>query len=192
VLSILARAEVDGARLTDDELLQFAFLLLVAGNETTRNLIALGTLALISHPDQCARLRADPSLIPAAVEEMLRWTSPVTHMARTATEDVEIRGQLIREGEVVVMFYGSANRDEEIFGPDAEEFRIDRHPNPHIAFGCGEHACIGAQLARIEATIMFEELLKRYTGFQLDGDVERVLATMVPGVKTMPLRLEGR
>ena len=192
VLSILARAEVDGARLTDDELLQFAFLLLVAGNETTRNLIALGTLALISHPDQCSRLRADPSLIPAAVEEMLRWTSPVTHMARTATEDVEIRGQLIRKGEVVVMFYGSANRDEEIFGPDAEEFRIDRHPNPHIAFGCGEHACIGAQFARIEATIMFEELLKRYTGFQLDGDVERVLATMVPGVKTMPLRLEGR
>jgi cytochrome P450 len=192
VLSILAHASVDGAQLTDDELLQFAFLLLVAGNETTRNLIALGTLALISHPEQCDQLRADPSLIPGAVEEMLRWTSPVTHMARTATEDVEIRGQLIRKGEVVVMFYGSANRDEEIFGPDAEDFRITRNPNPHIAFGCGEHACIGAQLARIEATIMFEELLKRYTGFALDGDVERIYATMVPGVKTMPLRLGGQ
>lgn len=191
VLSILAHAEVDGVQLTDDELLQFAFLLLVAGNETTRNLIALGTLALISHPEQCDQLRADPALIPGAVEEMLRWTSPVTHMARTATEDVEIRGQLIRKGEVVVMFYGSANRDEEIFGPDAEDFRITRNPNPHIAFGCGEHACIGAQLARIEATIMFEELLKRYTGFELDGDVERIYATMVPGVKTMPLRLGG-
>jgi cytochrome P450 len=192
VLAILTHAEVDGAQLTDDELLQFAFLLLVAGNETTRNLIALGTLALISYPDQCDRLRTDPALIPGAVEEMLRWTSPVTHMARTATEDVEIRGQLIRRGEVVVMFYGSANRDEEIFGPDAEEFRITRNPNPHIAFGCGEHACIGAQLARIEATIMFEELLRRYTGFQLDGDVERIYATMVPGVKTMPLRLGGQ
>ena len=189
VLSVLAHAEVDGQKLTDEELLQFAFLLLVAGNETTRNLIALGTLALISHPEQCQALVEDPTLIPSAVEEMLRWTSPITHMARTATEDVEIRGQLIRKGEVVVMFYGSANRDEEIFGSDAEEFRITRNPNPHIAFGCGEHACIGAQLARIEATIMFEELLKRYTKLEVVGDVERMRATMVPGVKRMPVRL---
>ena len=189
VLSILAEAEVDGERLTDDELLQFAFLLLVAGNETTRNLIALGTLALISHPEQCRLLKDDPSLIPGAIEEMLRWTSPVTHMARTATEDVEIRGQLIRKGEVVVMFYGSANRDEEIFGSDAEDFDVTRTQNPHIAFGCGEHACIGAQLARIEATIMFEELLKRYTKIESAGEVKRMLATMVPGVKRMPIRL---
>ena len=189
VLSILAHAEVDGQRLGDHELLQFAFLLLVAGNETTRNLIALGTLALISHPVQCKQLVDDPSLIPGAVEEMLRWTSPVTHMARTATEDVEIRGQLVKKGEVVVMFYGSANRDEDIFGPDAEEFRVSRNPNPHIAFGCGEHACIGAQLARLEATILFEELLKRYSGLEVVGDVERMRATMVPGVKRMPIRL---
>ena len=106
------------------------------GNETTRNLIALGTLALIAHPDQCRLLVDDPSLIPGAVEEMLRWTSPVVHMARTATTDVEIRGQRIAEGDVVVMLYGSANRDEEIFGPDSEEFKVTRHPNPHIAFGC--------------------------------------------------------
>jgi len=189
VLSVLAHAEVDGQRLADDELLQFAFLLLVAGNETTRNLIALGTLALISHPEQCSQLVDDPSLIPGAVEEMLRWTSPVTHMARTATEDVELRGRLIKKGESVVMFYGSANRDEEIFGVDAEEFRINRNPNPHIAFGCGEHACIGAQLARLEATILFEELLKRYTGLEVVGTVERMRATMVPGVKWMPVRL---
>ena len=123
MLSVLSTAEVDGAKLTDDDLLNFAFLLLVAGNETTRNLIALGTLALIEHPDQCAQLAHDPSLIPGAVEEMLRWTTPVTHMARIATADVEIRGQLISEGDVVVMLYGSANRDEEIFGPDAEDFR---------------------------------------------------------------------
>ena len=189
VLSVLAHAEVDGQRLADDELLQFAFLLLVAGNETTRNLIALGTLALISHPEQCSQLVDDPSLIPGAVEEMLRWTSPVTHMARTATEDVELRGRLIKKGESVVMFYGSANRDEEIFGVDAEEFRISRNPNPHIAFGCGEHACIGAPLARLEATILFEELLKRYTGLEVVGTVERMRATMVPGVKRMPVRL---
>ena len=129
LLSIV-EAEVDGDRLTDDDLLNFSFLLLVAGNETTRNLIALGTLALIDHPDECAKLVDDPTLIPGAVEEMLRWTSPVTHMARTATVDVEIRGQRISEGDTVVMLYGSANRDEEIFGADAEEFKVDPPPEP--------------------------------------------------------------
>ena len=189
MLSVLSTAEVDGARLTDDDLLNFAFLLLVAGNETTRNLIALGTLALIDHPDETAMLVADPSLIPAAVEEMLRWTSPVTHMARAATADVEIRGQRIREGDMVVMLYGSANRDEEIFGSDAEEFKPTRHPNPHIAFGCGEHSCIGSQLARLEARVFFEVLLGRYPELELVGDVDRMRATMVPGVKRMPVRL---
>ena len=130
MLSVLSTAEIDGARLTDEDLLNFAFLLLVAGNETTRNLIALGTLALIEHPDECKKLVQDPALIPAAVEEMLRWCSPVTHMARTATVDVEIRGQRIREGDTVVMLYGSANRDEEIFGSDAEEFEIERASQP--------------------------------------------------------------
>jgi cytochrome P450 len=189
LLSVLAEAEIDEHRLTDEDLLNFAFLLLVAGNETTRNLIALGTLALISHPDQCRLLVEEPALIPAAVEEMLRWNSPVVHMARTATADIEIRGQLIREGDVVVMLYGSANRDEEIFGPDSEEFKVTRHPNPHIAFGCGEHSCVGAQLARLEATVLFEELLGRFPRLELVGDVDRMRATMVPGVKRMPVRL---
>ena len=189
LLSVLAEAEIDEHRLTDEDLLNFAFLLLVAGNETTRNLIALGTLALIEHPQQRRLLVDDPSLIPGAVEEMLRWNSPVVHMARAATADVEIRGQLIREGEVVVMLYGSANRDEEIFGPDSEEFKVTRHPNPHIAFGCGEHSCVGAQLARLEATVLFEELLRRFPGLELVGAVDRMRATMVPGVKRMPVRL---
>jgi len=189
MLSVLTTAEIDGAKLTDDDLLNFAFLLLVAGNETTRNLIALGTLALIAHPEETAKLTADPTLIPAAVEEMLRWTSPVTHMARAATTDVEIRGQRIREGDIVVMLYGSANRDEEIFGDDAEEFKVTRHPNPHIAFGCGEHSCIGSQLARLEARVFFEVLLGRYPRLELVGDVDRMRATMVPGVKRMPVRL---
>ena len=189
MLSVLTTAEVDGDKLTDEDLLNFAFLLLVAGNETTRNLIALGTLALIEHPDECSRLVADPTLIPSAVEEMLRWTSPVTHMARAATRDVEIRGQRIREGDMVVMLYGSANRDEEIFGSDAEEFKVTRHPNPHIAFGCGEHSCVGSQLARLEASVFFEVLLGRYPELELVGVVDRMRATMVPGVKRMPVRL---
>jgi cytochrome P450 len=189
LLSVLAGAEIDGVRLTDEDLLNFAFLLLVAGNETTRNLIALGTLALIAHPDQCRLLVEDSSLIPGAVEEMLRWNSPVTHMARTATADVEIRGQRIAEGDTVVMLYGSANRDEDIFGPDSEEFRATRHPNPHIAFGCGEHSCVGAQLARLEASVMFDELLRRFPRLELVGEVDRMRATMVPGVKRMPVRL---
>ena len=189
LLSILASAEVDGVRLTDEDLLNFSFLLLVAGNETTRNLIALGTLALIDHPDQFAMLLADPSLLPGAVEEMLRYTSPVTHMAREATEDVEIRGQLIKKGDTVVMLYGSANRDEEVFGTTGEIFDITRSPNPHIAFGAGEHACLGAQLARLEARVFFEVLLGTYPTIDLVGDVTRLRATMVPGVKRMPVRL---
>lgn len=189
LLSILAAAEVDGERLTDEDLLNFSFLLLVAGNETTRNLLALGTLALIEHPDQFALLRSDPSLLPCAVEEMLRFTSPVTHMARCATEDVEIRGQQIRAGEKVVMLYGSANRDEDVFGPGSETFDITRNPNPHIAFGAGEHACLGAQLARMEARVMFEVLLGAYPTMELTGDVTRLRATMVPGVKRMPVRM---
>ncbi|MCV7257550.1 cytochrome P450 [Mycobacterium shimoidei] len=191
LLSVLAGAEIDGQRLSDEDLLNFTFLLLVAGNETTRNLIALGTLALIEHPDQCRLLVQQPALIPGAVEEMLRWNSPVVHMARTATTDVEIRGRLIAEGDVVVMLYGSANRDEDIFGSDAEEFHITRHPNPHIAFGCGEHSCIGAQLARLEASVLFDELLRRFPRLELVGPVDRMRATMVPGVKRMPVRLGG-
>lgn len=189
LLSVLAGAEIDGVRLTDEDLLNFAFLLLVAGNETTRNLIALGTLALIAHPVQRRLLVEDRSLIPGAVEEMLRWNSPVVHMARTATADVEIRGQLIAEGDTVVMLYGSANRDEDIFGADSEEFNVTRHPNPHIAFGCGEHSCVGAQLARLEASVMFDELLRRFPRLELVGEVDRMRATMVPGVKRMPVRL---
>ena len=189
LLSVLAEAEIDEHRLTDEDLLNFAFLLLVAGNETTRNLIALGTLALISHPDQRRLLVENPALIPGAVEEMLRWNGPVVHMARTAVADVEIRGQRIAEGDVVVMLYGSANRDEDVFGSDSEEFKVTRHPNPHIAFGCGEHSCVGAQLARLEATVMFEELLGRFPKLELVGDVDRMRATMVPGVKRMPVRL---
>lgn len=189
LLSILVAAEVDGIRLTDQDLLQFCLLLLVAGNETTRNLIALGTLALIERPDQFQLLRDHPELMPSAVEELLRYTSAVANMSRCATQDVEIRGRLIREGQYVTMLYGSANRDEDVFGPTSEELDITRNPNPHLAFGCGEHSCLGAQLARLEARVLFEELLARFERIELDGAVIRMKATMVPGVKQMPVRL---
>ena len=148
-------------------------------------------MALLDYPDQFAMLRGDPSLLPGAVEEMLRFTSPVTHMAREATEDIEIRGQLIKAGDAVVMLYGSANRDEDIFGDTSEMFDITRSPNPHIAFGAGEHACLGAQLARLEARVMFEVLLSAFPSIELVGDVTRLRATMTPGVKKMPVRLRA-
>ncbi len=191
LLAILAAAEVDGLKLTDDDLLAFSFLLLVAGNETTRNLLAFGMLNLIENPDQFALLRSDHSLIPSAIEEMLRYNSPVAHMARTATADVEVGGQLIKEGDRVAMLYGAANRDEDVFGDDAEEFIITRDPNPHIAFGYGEHMCLGAQLARLEARIFFEQFLTRFSDISLVGDITRLRATMVPGVKKMPVRLKA-
>jgi len=134
-------------------------------------------------------LQSRRDLIPTAVEELLRFTSPVANMSRCATQDVEIRGRLIREGQYVTMMYGSANRDEDVFGPRSEHLDITRNPNPHLAFGCGEHSCLGAQLARLEACVLFEELLARFDHIELDGDVLRMQATMVPGVRQMPVRL---
>jgi cytochrome P450 len=189
LISILMDAEVDGERLSHGELMAFLHLLLVAGNETTRNLIAMGTLALINHPDQLQMLVEDPSLIPTAVEEMLRWISPVTHMTRYATEDVELRGQLIKKDQAVVLLYGAANRDEDVFGDNAEEFDITRKPNPHLAFGTGEHACMGLSLARLEARVFFEELLARFHRIELTSEVLRMRSTMVPGIRTMHVRL---
>jgi cytochrome P450 len=189
LISILLNAEVDGERLSPDELMAFLHLLLVAGNETTRNLIAMGTLALINHPEQMRMLVADPSLIPTAIEEMLRYISPVTHMTRWATEDVELRGKTIKKGQAVVLLYGAANRDEDVFGDTAEQFDITRNPNPHLAFGTGEHACMGLSLARLEARVFFEEFLARFDRIELTGEVLRMRSTMVPGIRTMHVRL---
>jgi cholest-4-en-3-one 26-monooxygenase len=133
--------------------------LAVAGNETTRTLISGGMLALIEHPEARARLLAEPGLMSSGVEEMLRWVTPVIHFRRTATRDVELRGQKIKEGDKVVLFYASANRDEEIF-PDAHVFDVARTPNEHLAFGTGPHACLGLNLVRLEIKVIFEELLR--------------------------------
>jgi cholest-4-en-3-one 26-monooxygenase len=185
--SELMHAEIDGNGLTPEEFNSFFILLLVAGNETTRNLISGGLLALIEHPEQRARLQANPALLPTAVEEMLRWVTPVNLFQRTATRDVELRGETIREGDNVVLFYASANRDEEMF-PDADRFDVARDPNEHLAFGIGPHFCLGANLARLEITVMFEELLRRLPDIELAGPVERLRSNFINGIKRMPVR----
>jgi len=187
-VSVLMNAEVDGARLTEMEFDAFFLLLAVAGNETTRNLISGGMLALIEHPEQRARLIADPSLIPSAVEEMLRWVTPVMHFRRTATCDTELRGVKIKENDKVVIFYSSANRDESVF-PDPDHFDVGRTPNEHLAFGIGQHFCLGANLARLEIRVLFEELLRFYPAIELAGPVLRLRSNFINGFKEIAVRL---
>jgi cytochrome P450 len=191
LLSFLARARQDGAPVPDEELLAFAVLLMVAGNETTRNSTSGGLLALLEHPEQWERLRRDPALLPSAVEEILRWTSPVVHFARTATADVELRGQKIRAGDALALFYASANRDEAVH-VDPFAFRVDRRPNRHLAFGVGEHVCLGAHVARLELRVIVAQLLRRLAHAELAGPVERLRSATVGGVKRMPIRYRLR
>jgi cytochrome P450 len=191
LVSLLARAEIDGRRLSTHDLLSYFFLLVAAGNETTRNAASGGLMALLESPDELARLQRDPSLLPGAVEEILRWTSPIVHFCRTATEDVELRGVRIRAGESIAMFYPSANRDESVFD-DAQRFRIDREPNPHLAFGIGEHFCLGAHLARMELRGLFAQLLARMTDGEIVGPVSRLRSATVGGFKALPVRLRVR
>jgi cholest-4-en-3-one 26-monooxygenase len=185
--SVLINAEVDGHQLTEMEFDAFFLLLSVAGNETTRNLISGGMLALMEHPEQRARLMADASLLPSAVEEMLRWVTPVIHFRRTATRDVELRGQTIKENDKVAIYYSSANRDEEIF-KDPMTFDVGRTPNDHIAFGIGQHSCLGLNLARLEIKLMFEEILRRMPDIELDGPVRRLRSNFINGVKSIPVK----
>src|SRR5262249_6352106 len=149
--------EIDGEQLDEMEFDAFFLLLSVAGNETTRNLISGGMLALIEHPQARAKLLADPNLLDSAVEEMLRWVTPVIHFRRTATKDTQIRGVDIKENDKVVLYYASANRDEDVFA-NGGTFDVARTPNDHIAFGIGQHSCLGLNLARLEIKAIFEEL----------------------------------
>ncbi|MFJ9690820.1 cytochrome P450 [Kitasatospora sp. NPDC101183] len=177
----------DGVPLSDRDFDNYFLLLVVAGNETTRHTISHAMLALLQHPDQLARLQEDPSLIPTAVEEFLRWASPVYHFRRTATRDVDLGGRRIREGDKVVMWYASGNRDEEVF-PDPDAFDVARPNNDHVSFGKGSpHLCLGNLLARTEIRIMFEELVPRLSSIRLTGDVPRVRSNFVNGIKKLPV-----
>jgi cholest-4-en-3-one 26-monooxygenase len=173
------------------ELLSYFFLLVVAGNETTRNSASGGLLALIENPAELAKLQADPSLVNPAVEEIVRWTSPVIQFCRTATEDLEMHGKQIRKGDAFCLFYPSANRDEEAFD-DPDSFRVDRRPNPHVGFGIGEHFCLGANLARLELRVIFAELADRLEEIELAGPVDRMRSSFLGGVKRMPIRYRLR
>ncbi len=187
LVSILLEAELEGEKLSEADLLAFCFLLIVAGNETTRNAISGGLQVLCENPDEKAKLVGDMSGIDAAVEEILRWVSPLHHMARVATADVELRGKQIKEGDRVLMWYPSANRDEDIF-KDPFRFDISREPNEHLAFGIGEHFCLGAGFARKELRVMFEELFRRFPDIELDGPPERLRSNFINGIKHLPVR----
>jgi cytochrome P450 family 142 subfamily A polypeptide 1 len=193
LVSLVVNAEVDGQRLSDQDLVFETMLILVGGDETTRHVISGGLEALLRNPDQLARLREDPArLMTPAIEEMLRWVTPIQNMNRTATRDVELRGQRIREGDRMLLLYPSADRDEAVFA-DPFRFDVGRDPNPHLAFGgFGRHHCLGAQLARLELRVLFEELLARFPEITLadpEAEPPRRRGNFVLGLEALPVRL---
>jgi cholest-4-en-3-one 26-monooxygenase len=185
--SVLVNARVAGAPLPSTDLLSYYQLLVAAGNETTRNAASGGLVALIEHPAELEKLRANPQLVNAAVEEIVRWTTPVIQFCRTPVADFTLRGQTIRAGESMCLFYASANRDEEAF-PDPDAFRVDRTPNPHLGFGIGEHFCLGANLARLELRVIFAEVARRFARLELAAEPARMRSSFIGGVKRMRVR----
>ena len=191
LMSVLLYAEVDGERLTQLQIDLFFMLLQNAGSETTRNLITTGTMALLEEPEQLERLRGDLSLLPVAIEELLRYVTPVMQFTRNAAVDTEIAGQAIAAGDHVAMFYTSANRDAAAF-EDPDRIDITRQPNDHVAFGAGgPHFCLGASLARLEAKEMFEAILTRFEGLEVAADpatLPRVHSNLIDGFASVPIR----
>jgi cytochrome P450 len=191
LVSALVQGEAEGTRLTDLEILFNCFLLIVAGQETTRNATSGGMLALIDNPQQRRRFTGDPSVMPTAIEEFLRYSSPVTHILRTAKVASELRGNKIKPGDRVVIWNASANRDEGAFA-EPDRFDITRTPNDHLAFGHGEHFCLGANLARMELRVILESIARRIPDMELAGSVERLRSNFVAGIKHMPVRFQPR
>jgi cytochrome P450 len=187
IVSVVANGRLNDAPLPPVELLSYYFLLVVAGNETTRTAMTGGLLAFLENPGEWEKLRRNPALLDSAVEEVVRWTTPVIQFVRTAAQDYELRGTRIRKGQAACLFYPSANRDEDVF-PDPFLFRVDRDPNPHIAFGMGEHVCLGAHLARLELRHAFGQLRERLERCELAGPVERIRSSFVGGIKHVPMR----
>lgn len=186
LVSALANGVVEGKPLTPPEVLFNCFIVLSGGLETTRNAISGGVLALLQHPEQLAELMENGDLMPTAVEEVLRWTSPANQFMRVAAQDTELRGKPIKRGDRVVVWFTSANRDEDVF-VDPFTFDIRRTPNDHLTFGYGEHFCLGARLARLETRIMLQEILRAMPGLQLAGEIDRLHALVVSGIKHMPV-----
>jgi cytochrome P450 len=187
IASVVANAKVDGEFLPDRDVFGYFLIIATAGHDTTSYSLTGGLKALLENPDQLAKLRADPALLPSAVDEFIRWTSPVKHFMRTATEDVEIEGKQVRKGDIVMLSYPSANRDEDVFD-DPFAFRIDRKPNRHLAFGTGPHLCLGQHLAKLELTSFMREFLARIDNVELAGTPRSVQSTFVGGVKFLPIR----
>jgi len=188
LISGLVDAEIDGQQLSRAEMLALCILLFIAGSETTMNGTSGGMLVFFDHPEQRARVTADPALLPAAVEEVLRYVSPtLVSMVRTATGDVTLRDVTIRAGQKVTLWYGSANRDEEVFA-DPDAFDASRSPNEHLAFGFGAHFCLGAQLARLELRVIFEQLFTRLPGLAVTGEPRRLRSNIFNGLERLPVR----
>jgi len=191
LMSILVHAEIDGEGLDDDALLQESLLILVGGDETTRHVISGGMDALLGHPDQYALLRREPARVTVAIEEMLRWVTPIQNMNRTATRDVELCGESIRAGDKVLLLYPAANRDESVFA-EPQRFDVTRQPNPHVAFGgYGGHFCLGASLARLELRVMFEELMTHAPVLKRATDEPPPLrkSNFIVGIEHLPVRV---
>jgi len=194
LMSVLVHAEIDGSRLDDEELIQESLLILVGGDETTRHVISGGMEQLIRNPDEYRKLVDDPERIPNAVEEMLRWVTPIQNMSRTATRDVELRGETIRKGDKLLLLYPSGNRDEEVFD-QPYRFDVDRSPNDHVAFGgYGAHFCLGAPLARLELRVMFDEWIGRVAEVELLSDEPLPIrkSNFIAGIEKMEVRLRSR
>ena len=191
LVSVLAHGTVDGEALSDDDINAFVMTLLVAGNETTRTLLSHSLIALAEHPDQRAALAADPSGTATAVEELLRWEPPIMTFCRTATRDTTVGDTPIAAGDYLLLLYQSANRDEEVFGPTADRVDLTRSPNPHVTFGYGEHFCMGAGLARLEARVVLEELLARWPAYELAGPFERQPSLLARGISRLPVVLRA-
>ncbi len=185
--TVLAQATLRGQPVPQFELFSLYYLIMVAGHDTTRNAISGGLLALLEHPEELEKLRRNPDLVETAADEIVRWTTPVNHFVRTAVADCELRGQKVRAGDSLALFYASANRDEEVF-EDPFAFRIDREPNPHLGFGVGEHFCLGAHLARMDLRVFFRQFAERVESLELAGPVERLHASFVGGPKRLPIR----
>ncbi|GMU77231.1 MAG: cytochrome P450 [Acidimicrobiia bacterium] len=192
LVSLLSRSELDGRTLDADEVFAWLLTLLVAGNETTRTLLSGAIVTLAEHPEQRATLAAEPAGVATAVEECLRWVTPIQTFCRTVVADTTVGDVPVRAGDYLIMLYASGNRDEAAFGPSAGTFDAMRPVNPaHLAFGFGEHLCLGAALARLEARVFLEELLARYPAYAVAGEPERVPSTLVAGIHSLPVALRG-